>query len=134
MIKARAKNDCVFCKIVSGEIPSTKTYEDDNFIGILDTNPETYGHTLVIPKKHFENLLDTPSSLGNEMLDAIKKVSLNLAKESKAEGFNVIFNIHKIAGQEVQHVHAHILPRRQNDGMRFAMLNGLREKNKKGEK
>ena len=57
-----------------------------------------------------------------------------MAKESKAEGFNVIFNIHKIAGQEVQHVHAHILPRRQNDGMRFAMLNGLREKNKKGEK
>ncbi|MEK6935324.1 MAG: HIT domain-containing protein [Nanoarchaeota archaeon] len=126
--------DCIFCKIVKGEIKADIVYSDDNFIGILDINPEMLGHILVMPKKHFENILDTPSSLGNEFLDAIKKVSLNLAKEGEAEGFNILFNINKLAGQEVAHVHAHILPRKQNDGMKCKIVNGMRDKNKKEEK
>src|SRR3989344_9340298 len=71
-------NNCIFCKIASGEIPSTKVYEDKNFIGILDANPRTEGHTLIIPKQHFKNFLDLPASLGNEMLEAIKKISADL--------------------------------------------------------
>ena len=124
-------NDCIFCKIVNGEIPSKKVYEDDNFIGILDINPEMEGHTLVIPKKHFKTLLDMPSSLGNEYLDAIKKVSLDLIKKEKAEGFNVTFNINRLAGQEVDHVHAHIFPRKTGDEMNCKIVNGLRDKNRK---
>jgi histidine triad (HIT) family protein len=120
--------NCIFCKIAKGEIPAEWVYEDDNFLGILDINPEMLGHTLIFPKKHFQTILDTPSSLGNEFLEAIKKVSLNLIKKEKAEGFNIVFNTNKVAGQEVPHVHAHVMPRKQNDGMRLKMVDGNRDK------
>ena len=119
--------DCIFCKIVAGEIPAEKVYEDDNFVGILDINPEMKGHTLIFPKKHFKTILDTPSSLGNEFLDAIKKVALQLIDKEKAEGFNIIFNTNKIAGQEVDHVHTHIIPRKKNDECKLKLVNGLRD-------
>jgi len=122
--------NCIFCKIVKGEIPSEKVYEDDNFISILDMVPETEGHTLVIPKNHFKTILDLPNSLGNEFLEAIKNTTLKLMDKYKAEGFNIIFNNYKIAGQEVDHVHAHIMLRKQGDGMRLKMINGLRDKKK----
>ncbi len=124
------EKDCIFCKIEKGEIPSEKVYEDDNFFAILDINPESERHTLVIPKKHFKTLLDVPSSLGGEFLEAIKKVSLKLIKDGKAEGFNILFNVNKLAGQEVDHVHAHIIPRKGDDGCKLKLLNGLRDKNK----
>jgi len=126
-----AKEECIFCKIVKGEIPAERVYEDDNFIGILDINPEMEGHTLIIPKKHFKTILDTPNSLGNEFLEAIKNVAMKLIKDKKADGFNIIFNVNKIAGQEVDHVHCHIIPRKENDGMKLKMINGLRDKKKK---
>lgn len=119
--------DCIFCKIANKEIKSDLVYEDENFIGILDINPEMKGHTLVFPKNHFETILDTPSSMGNEFLDAIKKISFDLIKKEKSEGFNVVFNINECAGQIVHHVHAHILPRKKGDGMKIKMVNGLRE-------
>jgi histidine triad (HIT) family protein len=121
-------NDCIFCKIIKEEIPSEKVYEDDNFIGILDANPEMKEHTLIISKKHFKTILDMPSSLGNELLDAVKKIALKLIDKGKAEGFNLIVNTYKLAGQEVDHVHAHILPRKKGDGMKLKMINGLRDK------
>ena len=120
--------DCIFCKIVKGKVPADKVYEDENFIAILDINPEMEGHTVVLPKKHFQTLLDLPSTLGTEMLDAIKKVALKLIDENKAEGFNVVINNYKVAGQEVPHVHAHILPRKKDDRMKLKMINGLRDK------
>lgn len=126
--------DCIFCKIVRGEVPAKKVYEDDNFIGILDVNPETQGHTLVIPKKHFKTILDTPNSLGNEFLEAIKNTSLMLIDRYRAEGFNIIFNVNRLAGQEVDHVHTHILPRKIGDGMKLKMVNGLRDQKKKEDK
>ena len=110
--------DCIFCKIVKGEIESKKVYEDDNFIGVLDVNPKTEGHTLIIPKKHFKTILDMPDSLGNEMLEAIKKVALKMIDEGKAEGFNLIVNTYEIAGQLVPHAHIHILPRKKGDGFK----------------
>jgi len=123
--------DCVFCKIVKGEIPSEKTYEDDNFIAILDINPDMEGHTLIFPKKHFETILDTPSSLGGEFLDAIKKVALDLIDKGKAEAFNIVFNTYKLAGQEVPHVHAHIMPKKKGDDFRLSVVGGLRDQKKK---
>ena len=126
------EKDCIFCKIVNGEISSEKVYEDDNFIGVLDINPEMEGHTIIFPKKHFQTILDTPNSLGNEYLESIKKVALKLIEDKKAEGFNVVFNTYNVAGQEVDHVHAHVLPRKQGDGMNMKIVNGLRDqKNKK---
>ena len=122
--------DCIFCRIARKEIKADIVYEDDSFIAFLDINPDVEGHTLVLPKKHFTTLLDMPNTLGNEMLEAIKKVSLKLIKDGKAEGFNVIFNNYKLAGQEVPHVHAHIIPRKKDDGMKLKMINGLRDRKK----
>lgn len=112
------ENDCVFCKIVNGEIPSNKVYEDDNFIGILDLHPKSEGHTLIIPKKHFKNILEMPSSLGVELTDAIKNVTFDLIKNKKIQGYNVIINGEKAGGQVVMHLHVHIIPRKENDGLK----------------
>jgi len=111
-------DDCIFCKIVNGEVPSEKVYEDENFLAIKDVNPKVEGHTLLIPKKHFKIMLDMPSSLGNEMLDTVKKVALKLMDEEKAEGFNLIMNNYEVAGQIVPHAHVHILPRKKDDGFK----------------
>jgi len=113
--------DCIFCKIVNGEISTNKVYEDDNFIGILDANPKAEGHTLVIPKKHFKTLLDMPDSLGNELVEAVKKVSLKLIDDGKAEGFNVVVNNFSVAGQLVSHLHVHIVPRKKGDGFKLSV-------------
>jgi len=111
--------DCLFCKIVSGEVPSKEIYEDDNFIGILDINPLAEGHTLIIPKKHFRNLLDLPTTLGNELLEAIKKVSLKLIDDGYAEGVNVQSSNESAAQQEVFHTHVHIIPRKKDDNVKL---------------
>jgi histidine triad (HIT) family protein len=109
--------DCVFCKIASGEIPSHKLYENDNFFSVLDKNQDIKGHFLVISNKHFNNLLDLPSSLGVELVDCIKNTALKLFEEYDAEGFNVIQNNFESAGQVVNHIHFHIIPRRKSDGV-----------------
>jgi len=105
-----AEEGCIFCKIVRKEIPANIVYEDDNFFAIKDINPKVEGHTLLIPKKHYKTLLDMPSSLGNEMLDALKKITFMLIKENKAEGFNL-----GVVGEDVSHAHIHILPRKKGD-------------------
>jgi histidine triad (HIT) family protein len=110
--------DCIFCKIVSGEIKSNIIYSDDNFIGFLDVNPKSEGHTLIVSKKHFKTILDMPSSLGTELLDAVKEIGLGLIKQDKAEGFNLIVNNGEVAGQVVHHAHIHIIPRKKGDGLR----------------
>ena len=107
--------DCIFCKIAKGEIPAKRIYENDNFFCILDISPVTEGHTLVIPKKHFETILDIPNNLGPELLECIKKISLDLINKGKAEGFNVIQSNYEVAQQEVPHAHFHIIPRKKGD-------------------
>jgi|SRR3989344_9154024 len=111
--------DCIFCKIAGGEIKSDIVYSDDNFFSILDIHPKAEGHTLIVSKKHFKNILDVPSSLGGELLDAVKKVGLNLIKEKKGSGFNLVSNCGSEAGQIVHHFHAHVIPRKKNDGVNF---------------
>ena len=106
---------CIFCRISKGEILYKKIYENENFFSIPDANPKVEGHSLVISKKHFETMLDLPVSLGSELLDCIKKTSLELMKKFDANGFNVMQNNFEIAGQVVKHVHFHILPRKKND-------------------
>jgi len=111
------KEDCIFCKIANGKIPSKKIYENDNFFSIFDANPIVKGHSLVISKKHFENFLDMPNSLGTELLDCIKNTSMKVIKENNSEGFNLVNNNSESAGQVVKHVHFHIIPRKKGDGI-----------------
>lgn len=105
--------DCIFCKIARGEIPSKKIYENDNFFSVPDANQQIEGHSLVISKKHFETALDLPSTLGSELIDCIKKTALKVLNEEKADGFNLVQNNFESAGQVVKHFHLHILPRKK---------------------
>jgi histidine triad (HIT) family protein len=110
-------DNCIFCKI-GKENSGKKIYENDNFFSIPDVSPKVDGHSLVISKKHFKTSLDIPNSLGSELLDCIKKTALKLIEEKKGDGFNVINNNFKSAGQVVDHVHFHIIPRNEGDGLR----------------
>ncbi len=108
--------DCLFCKIVKGEIPCHKVYEDGNTLAFLDINPITKGHTVVIPKFHAETLLDLPDDLVAELFLAVKKITQNIKDKLNPDGFNIGINMRKVAGQAVDHLHIHILPRWQDDG------------------
>ena len=111
-------DDCIFCKLTSGEIKSSRIYENDNFFSVHDVNPLVQGHALVISKKHFNNFLDLPASLGMEFLDCVKKTTMKMMTENKSEGFNLHANNFKVAGQLVEHFHIHILPRKTDDGFK----------------
>ena len=108
--------DCIFCKIAKGEVDSNKFYENESFFSIPDKNQKIKGHSLVIPKEHYETIRDLKQDLGPELLDAIQKTMDKLSEEdSSVEGFNVINNCGEAAGQVVKHVHFHILPRREGE-------------------
>lgn len=111
--------DCIFCKISRGEINSEKIYENDNFFSIPDAKPVTDGHSLVISKKHFDNSLELPIGLSQELNDCIKNTSIILMKKYNAEGFNLVNNNFKAAGQVVFHIHYHIIPRKEGDGLKI---------------
>jgi histidine triad (HIT) family protein len=110
--------DCIFCKIVRGDIPSKKIYENDNFFSIFDVNPIAKGHSLVISKEHFETSLDLPDKVGYDLLDCIKQTILKLIDEWGLKGFNIINNNFEVAGQVVKHAHFHIIPRKKDDGLK----------------
>lgn len=112
-------NSCVFCKIARGEINSEKIFDSDNFFAIMDINPVSEGHALVIPKKHFVTLLDVPNNLGNEMLKMIKDVSGKLMDDKLGDGFNLVMNNLEVAGQEVMHAHVHVIPRKEDDDVKI---------------
>ena len=105
------KNDCIFCAIAAGEIPSFKVYEDDLVVAYLDINPFTKGHTLVIPKAHSQDLLETPDETLAAIIARVKKVAAHLKAALPCDGFNILQNNGEAAGQTVHHVHFHIVPR-----------------------
>ncbi|MEX0920480.1 MAG: HIT family protein [Candidatus Pacearchaeota archaeon] len=111
--------ECIFCKIVKGDVPTEKIYEDSNFVAFADANPVAEGHTLVIPKKHFETILDLDEEIAKGYLGFVKKVAEDLLKKYNSEGFNVVVNNGKSAGQVVNHVHFHIIPRKKGDGLKI---------------
>ncbi len=112
------QQNCLFCKIAKKEIPAKIIDETNNFIAMLDANPRTKGHTLVIPKKHYVTILDIPNTLGNEMLQLIKKISSEVLEKKHGDGFNILMNNLAPAGQAVMHAHIHIIPRKEGDGIR----------------
>lgn len=107
---------CVFCKMVAGEIPLYKVYENDEVLAFLDNNPVNYGHTLIIPKEHHENLIDTPDDLLCEIITVVKKLAPAVKAAVGLKAHNVIVNSGEEAGQVVFHTHFHIIPRFKGDG------------------
>ncbi|RLF56865.1 MAG: HIT family protein [Thermoplasmata archaeon] len=110
------KDTCVFCKIARGEIPAKIVYENSKIIAFLDINPRNEGHTLVIPKAHYQSLLDMPEEILSELLIVAKELCEKMKNKLQAKGFNLVINIGKVAGQEVPHFHLHIIPRYPDDG------------------
>ncbi len=114
--------NCIFCRIVKGEIPAAKVYENHRYIAFLDITPVNPGHVLVIPKEHYEDLMKTPDSILDGMLNDAKKIAAAVLKAVGAEGFNLGINIGPVSGQVVPHLHIHIMPRFPGDG--YALWHG----------
>ena len=112
---------CIFCKIIAGEIPSAKVYEDDNFLAILDISQTTYGHTLVMPKKHYDNFLQMPKEEAGQLMELVNVLGNKIVKNLDAKGLNILINTNEVAGQSVNHTHVHIIPRYdENDTVSFS--------------
>ena len=109
-------DNCIFCKIASGEIPSNTIYEDDNFRVILDNGPATKGHALVLPKKHYANLFEIPEDVLSGAAIVAKKVAGTMKEKLSCDGLNLVQNNGEAAGQTVMHFHLHIIPRYHDDG------------------
>jgi len=109
--------DCIFCKIVKGEIPCEKIWEDKNFLAFADAHPVAEGHTLVIPKEHFENIFELSDELAGKINLVCKKVALLLKDKFNVEAVNILNASGKEAQQSVFHIHYHIIPRRKEDGL-----------------
>lgn len=106
---------CVFCEIVKGNIPSNKVYEDENYLAILDLSQVTLGHTLVMPKKHYDNFLEMGSKQAGELMSIVNVVANKVVKNLGASGCNILNNTNEVAGQTVMHTHVHIIPRYSKD-------------------
>ena len=101
----------VFCKIVNGDIPCYKVYEDDYVLAFLDISQVTKGHTLVIPKKHYDNFLAVPKELMHRVMDVAQRIGQVQIKFLNAKGVNILTNCYEAAGQTVNHFHVHVIPR-----------------------
>jgi histidine triad (HIT) family protein len=110
-------DDCIFCKIAAGRIPSAKIYEDEFVFAFLDIGPISDGHTLVIPRQHFEKLDECPSEVLSQVVAILGKISKAVSVAMKSDGYNVLCNNGRAAGQDVGHLHFHIIPRNNGDGV-----------------
>ena len=113
--------NCIFCKIANGEIPSRTLYEDDDFRVILDLNPATKGHALILPREHYQNLYEIEDSTASKVLPLAKKMAVMMTEKLGCDGFNVVQNNNEIAGQTVFHFHVHLIPRYNDDGQSLVM-------------
>lgn len=107
--------NCIFCKIANGEIPSTTLYEDEDFRVILDLGPATRGHALLIPKEHFKDLFELEDEAAGKVLVRAKRIGSRMKKALRADGLNLVQNNGEAAGQTVFHFHLHLIPRYEND-------------------
>ena len=103
--------DCIFCKIIAGEIPSAKVYEDDQVLAFLDITQVTPGHTLVVPKKHARNMLEMDDQASATLFARVPAIARQIMKATQASGMNIVNNNEEVAGQTVFHTHVHLLPR-----------------------
>ncbi len=116
------KEDCIFCKIAAGEIPSETLYEDDSFRVILDLGPATRGHALLLPKEHAADLYELPEETAAAAMKLAKKMVLVMRDRLKCDGFNLVQNNGEAAGQTVSHFHMHLIPRYKGDGQSIGWI------------
>jgi histidine triad (HIT) family protein len=109
--------DCIFCKIVAGQIPCTKIYEDQKVLAFLDTAPVSFGHTLVVPKEHCDKSHNCNTEVFTALTAVLPKIASAVVKAVNADGYNILCNNGKAAGQLVAHLHFHIIPRMIDDGI-----------------
>ncbi len=107
--------NCIFCKIAGGDIPSKTIYEDEDFRVILDLSPATRGHALILPKEHFANLYELPDELAGKVMKLAKKMATLMTEKLGCDGFNLVQNNGETAGQTVFHFHLHLIPRYKDD-------------------
>jgi histidine triad (HIT) family protein len=114
------KEDCVFCKIIKGEIPSKKYYEDENFLAIFDINPISEGHIVLFSKNHYANVIEMPKEEWEKICVLARNLAEKHIKEIKADGYNLLINQGEAAQSGVAHrPHIHIVPRHFNDGLKI---------------
>ncbi len=109
-------DNCIFCKIIAGDIPSMRVYEDEDCIAILDINPAAPGHTLVIPKKHYQDLFEMDEAMAGKLMMVAQEIGKRQMERLGAPGVNLVQNNGASAGQTVLHFHLHVIPRYENDG------------------
>ncbi|MCL1846246.1 MAG: HIT family protein [Defluviitaleaceae bacterium] len=112
-------SNCIFCKIIAGEIPCFKIYEDENLLAILDRFPSATGHTLIIPKRHAADIFELNDAEAAGILPLAKRIAEKIRTELTPDGVNIVQNNGRAAGQEIFHYHMHIVPRNKNDGLKF---------------
>lgn len=118
------KDDCIFCKIANGEIPSKTIYEDEMFRVILDLGPAAKGHALVLPKEHFANLYELPEEWCAKAFCLAKKMAETMKAKLGCDGFNIVQNNGELAGQTVFHFHIHLIPRYEGDNQKIGWVPG----------
>lgn len=115
--------NCIFCKIINKQIPSSIVYEDDDVIAFLDISQATKGHTLVLPKKHYSNLLEIDDEVLAKLIKVAKLIASTMVESLGAKGFNLVNNCNEVAGQSVMHFHLHIIPRYDHEEFIIAPKN-----------
>lgn len=118
------QDNCIFCKIANGEIPSKTLYEDESFRVILDLSPATRGHALILPKDHAANLLELPDEAAGKVLVLAKKMAITMKERLHCDGLNLVQNNGETAGQTVMHFHLHMIPRYDADGQNISWKPG----------
>ncbi len=109
-------DNCIFCKLANGQIPTNKIYEDDTFTVILDAAPATKGHALILPKAHAADIYELPAETAADVLPLAKKLATHMTALLQCDGFNIVQNNGEVAGQTVFHFHMHLIPRYRGDG------------------
>ncbi len=110
-------DNCIFCKIIAGEIPCAKVFENEHILAFLDLSQVTKGHTLVIPKTHVQDIFAMPAEVARNFFEAVPKIAKSMEKQLDLQGLNILNNNKEIAGQTVFHFHMHLLPRYEtNEG------------------
>ena len=117
-------NNCIFCKIISGEFSSYTLYEDDDFKVIFDISPVSKGHAILIAKNHYKNLFELDDEVASKALVLAKKVATTLRDELNCDGFNLLQNNEAIAGQTIFHFHIHLIPRYKDDNISLVPAQG----------
>ncbi|MCH5249769.1 MAG: HIT family protein [Lachnospiraceae bacterium] len=118
------EDNCIFCKIANGEIPSKTLYEDEKFRVILDLGPAAKGHALILPKNHYANLYELPDEVASNVMLLAKKMASQMTDRLSCDGFNLVQNNGEVAGQTVFHFHMHLIPRYKDDGQKIGWKPG----------